>query len=260
MHGGNKGTGGRAGKEDRRPDAGSREAAPVERRSSEPTAGGGRLEARGALSKVNWQTALYAFVLGLACLVLVPLTSLWWIVPVLGAFVPLALAVLDGGGPKVGRARDEGSKERELLDALAERGEITPATAAMRTSLTVDEAAGMLEDLAGKGYLKLRADDGTLAYAVPDRNHPAAVDAPPEPADPKAEAGETPERLDEPLSERELEVLALLASGRTNPEIARELYVALGTVKSHTGNVYRKLGAANRAEAVSRARKLNLLR
>ena len=62
------------------------------------------------------------------------------------------------------------------------------------------------------------------------------------------------------MSERELEVLALLASGRTNAEIAKELFVALGTVKSHINNIYRKLEATNRAEAVTRARNINLLR
>jgi ATP/maltotriose-dependent transcriptional regulator MalT len=44
------------------------------------------------------------------------------------------------------------------------------------------------------------------------------------------------------LSELELEFLSLMASGRTNSEIARNLFVAMGTVKSHTGNIYRKLG------------------
>jgi ATP/maltotriose-dependent transcriptional regulator MalT len=65
---------------------------------------------------------------------------------------------------------------------------------------------------------------------------------------------------DDTLSERELEVLALLASGRTNSEIAHELFVAVGTVKSHVNNIYCKLGAANHAEAVARAEGLNLLR
>jgi LuxR family maltose regulon positive regulatory protein len=54
-------------------------------------------------------------------------------------------------------------------------------------------------------------------------------------------------------------VLALLASGRTNAEIARELFVAIGTVKSHAGNIYRKLDAKNRAEALGRAHELKLL-
>ena len=215
---------------------------------------------RNSSSWVNWQSALYVFVLGAACLVLVPLTSLWWIVPVLGALVPVALAVLDGPGPKLGRIDDKKLKERELLNALAERGEITPATAAMRTSLTVDEASKILGDLAGKGHMKLQAEDGIMAYALPDRDRLPAACVPPEPADAGSEAGGAPELLDDPLSERELEVLTLLASGRTNAEIAKDLFVAVGTVKSHVNNIYRKLDAANRAEAVTRARKLDLLR
>ena len=80
------------------------------------------------------------------------------------------------------------------------------------------------------------------------------------------EDGEAPgrlvahERLEDPLSERELEVLSILASGKTNSEAAGDLFVSVGTVKSHTGNIYRKLGARNRAEALNRARELGLIR
>jgi ATP/maltotriose-dependent transcriptional regulator MalT len=63
----------------------------------------------------------------------------------------------------------------------------------------------------------------------------------------------------EPLSERELEVLTLLASGRSNREVARDLFVSVGTVKTHTNNIYRKLGVRNRAEALARARSLKLI-
>jgi DNA-binding CsgD family transcriptional regulator len=63
----------------------------------------------------------------------------------------------------------------------------------------------------------------------------------------------------EPLSERELEVLQLLATGRSNREIATELYVATGTVKAHLNNIFRKLEAHSRLEAVTRARDLRLL-
>jgi LuxR family maltose regulon positive regulatory protein len=67
------------------------------------------------------------------------------------------------------------------------------------------------------------------------------------------------EALVEPLSQRELEVLHLLALGRTNQEIAQQLVVASGTVKAHLANIYRKLDVANRTEAVARARQLSIL-
>src|SRR5499427_8461815 len=64
----------------------------------------------------------------------------------------------------------------------------------------------------------------------------------------------------EPLSARELEVLALLAAGKSNQQIADELVVVLDTVKKHVGHILGKLGAANRTQAVARARALGLLR
>ena len=66
-------------------------------------------------------------------------------------------------------------------------------------------------------------------------------------------------QLSEPLSERELEVLALLAAGKSNRQIASELFVALSTVKTHAKNIYGKLDVRNRTQAVSRARQLELL-
>jgi len=63
----------------------------------------------------------------------------------------------------------------------------------------------------------------------------------------------------DPLTSRELEVLEMLAAGRSNQAIASELVVTLDTVKKHVGHVLGKLGAANRTEAVARARELNLL-
>jgi LuxR family maltose regulon positive regulatory protein len=65
--------------------------------------------------------------------------------------------------------------------------------------------------------------------------------------------------LVEPLSQRELEVLHLIALGMTNQEIARRLIVSKGTVKAHTASIYRKLDVANRTEAVARARKIGVL-
>jgi LuxR family maltose regulon positive regulatory protein len=65
--------------------------------------------------------------------------------------------------------------------------------------------------------------------------------------------------LIEPLSERELEVLRLIAEGLTNPQIAARLYLSLNTVKAHTRNIYGKLDAHSRTQAVARARALGLL-
>jgi LuxR family transcriptional regulator, maltose regulon positive regulatory protein len=65
--------------------------------------------------------------------------------------------------------------------------------------------------------------------------------------------------LPEPLSERELEVLRLIASGKSNRRIATELFVSVGTVKTHINNLYRKLDAHSRTQALARARELKLL-
>ncbi len=61
------------------------------------------------------------------------------------------------------------------------------------------------------------------------------------------------------LSAREIEVLTLIAEGKSNQEISAELYLALNTVKRHAYNIYNKLGVKNRTQAVTRARHLGLI-
>jgi len=85
-----------------------------------------------------------------------------------------------------------------------------------------------------------------------------------QPAAPVSVAGRAGDRartasLVEPLSPRELDVLRLLAAGRSNAELARELVVVEGTVKSHLIHIYGKLGVHTRTQAVARARDLGLL-
>jgi len=65
--------------------------------------------------------------------------------------------------------------------------------------------------------------------------------------------------LDSPLSEREQEVLSLIATGSTNKEIAGHLHLSPHTVKEHTSAIYRKLGVRNRAEATRQAQRLKIL-
>ncbi len=72
---------------------------------------------RDATSWVNWQSAMYVFVLGWVCVLLVPLTDLWWIALVCGMATPFALAMLDRSGLTPEEPEDGKEKERELLRA-----------------------------------------------------------------------------------------------------------------------------------------------
>ena len=65
--------------------------------------------------------------------------------------------------------------------------------------------------------------------------------------------------LIEPLSERELEILQLIAEGLSNQEIGSQLYLSLNTVKAHTRNIYGKLGVNSRMQAAARAKALGIL-
>jgi LuxR family maltose regulon positive regulatory protein len=72
-------------------------------------------------------------------------------------------------------------------------------------------------------------------------------------------ASSQPQRLIDPLSGRELEILRLLATDLSGPEVARHLVVSLSTVRTHTRNIYAKLGVNTRRAAVRRASDLDLL-
>lgn len=97
---------------------------------------------------------------------------LWWLIfvfgwgvfPAFGLFVRGVAGLSEGGQTEKPAA--PGGKERELLGALRERGELTPAQAAMETSLTVAEADGMLKELANGGHLDVRVRGGGLFYAL----------------------------------------------------------------------------------------------
>jgi DNA-binding NarL/FixJ family response regulator len=78
-------------------------------------------------------------------------------------------------------------------------------------------------------------------------------------AAPPAEQHAPMRRLAEPLTERELEVLRLMADGDSNQEIARKLVVSLATVKTHINHIFGKLGAESRVQVLTRARAAGLL-
>jgi LuxR family maltose regulon positive regulatory protein len=158
--------------------------------------------------------------------------------------------------------------------ALADGGDLAAASASLAEALAL---------AAPEGYVRVFADEGApmapllgrLAAAqrtgrvvfpapVPQRYLERLVRAfqPAAPTDTAPGATSENERpgLAEPLSRRELEVLRLLAAGKSNQQIADELVVTLATVKSHVGHILGKLAAANRTQAVARARVLGLLR
>jgi LuxR family maltose regulon positive regulatory protein len=115
----------------------------------------------------------------------------------------------------------------------------------------------------GRGYVRVFADEGAAMHALLTRVS-GEVDhldvliracVPP----PRKPAAAVPPGMYEPLTDRELEVLLLLAAGKSNQRIAHDLVVALDTVKKHVTHLLGKLGAANRTEAVARARHLGLI-
>jgi LuxR family maltose regulon positive regulatory protein len=138
-----------------------------------------------------------------------------------------------------------------LLQAQAHQalGQVGEAEAALATAVRL---------AAPENYRRLFLNEGepvaTLLPAVRE-TAPAFVDA--LLADFGRDGAVQP--LAELLSERELEVLRLVADGRSNREIADQLFVTVGTVKKHLNNVYGKLGVARRTEAVAQARQLQLL-
>jgi LuxR family transcriptional regulator, maltose regulon positive regulatory protein len=133
---------------------------------------------------------------------------------------------------------------------------------------------------AAEGWVRVFADEGAPMAALLDQlmtTSPERVEAaggiPPRylvrlaeaagqdarVAIPERRSGAVPSGLAEPLTARELEVLELLAAGKPNQAIAEELVITLHTVKRHVTHILDKLGAANRTQAVTRARELGLL-
>jgi LuxR family maltose regulon positive regulatory protein len=161
----------------------------------------------------------------------------------------LLVAVEEGG--RTGRAI-----EILVLQALVRR-------AAGETGPALDLLARALRLAAPRGYVRTFLDEGPpladLLRALAGRQDVGAYAARLLAAFPDTPSPPPSQPLAEPLSERELEVLRLVAGGLTNRQIADRLVIAVSTVKSHTNSIYGKLGVRNRTQAVARARDLDLL-
>jgi LuxR family maltose regulon positive regulatory protein len=182
------------------------------------------------------------------------------------------------------QAAEEGSRmgsviEILVLQALAHQaqGNIMPALVPLERALTLAEPEGYVRIFVDEGkpmaelLTRIEAKDGTLqvkeyilkllsAFEMHKEFHPfGSTPVEKNPTSLLAKQAVSPQPLIEPLSERELEVLRLLRTDLNGPEIARELMVSLSTLRTHTQNIYAKLGVNNRRAAVRSAEELNLL-
>lgn len=148
-------------------------------------------------------------------------------------------------------ARTSGAVWGSLARARLALGDRDAAQAAAERALELATRAGDTQVVRGARAL--------LAQLAAPREAPAGSGDLAGPLAVSPRAGSAVDRLVEPLTARELEVLRLVARGRSNAQVAAELFVTVGTVKSHVHAIAGKLGAANRVEAVARARDLGLL-
>ena len=145
-----------------------------------------------------------------------------------------------------------------LLQALALQmmGDGDQALAALQRALSLAEPEGYMRTFIDEGEPMARLLRRALAKGIAPSYVRKLLAACSEsaPAAPSVTQG-----LVEPLTEREREVLHQLAAGLSNQEIARELVIALSTVKSHVNHIYGKLGVKSRTQAVARAHELDLV-
>jgi LuxR family maltose regulon positive regulatory protein len=186
-------------------------------------------------------------------------------------------------------ARGEHEEALRLLEALRQSTEAAGRTGKLIEILTLqalalwersrrERALGTLMRALAlaepEGYVRTFVDEGakvgellSAALEARQRGHPdAAIRIPARylakllaVLAQESAAPDVGEQLSEPLSERELEVLALIAAGDSNEEIASKLFVSVSTVKTHINNLYRKLGTRSRTQAVARATEMSLL-
>jgi LuxR family transcriptional regulator, maltose regulon positive regulatory protein len=155
------------------------------------------------------------------------------------------------------QAAEDGGRTGSVIEILVlqARGDSPAALASLQRALALAEP---------EGYARIFVDEGSpmaslLTAAAKRGIAPSCVRRLLAAVDKTEGTAPTQEGLIEPLSERELDVLRLLGSDLDGPDIARELVVSLNTVRTHTKNIYAKLGVNNRRAAVRRAQELDLL-
>ena len=171
------------------------------------------------------------------------------------------------------QAAEEGGRtgsviEILVLQALAHeaKGDIPPALASLERALTLAEPEGYVRIFVDEGpamaelLTRMIASRESWAPGVEAYIHmllaalaeASAIQGP-------TQQGISPEPSVEPLSDREREVMRLLGTELKGPEIARELFISLNTLRTHTKSIFGKLGVNNRRAAIRRARELDLL-
>jgi LuxR family maltose regulon positive regulatory protein len=181
-------------------------------------------------------------------------------------FIDEALELLE----RILKAAEEGGRigsviEILVLQALAyeARGNATLALEPLARALALAEPEGYVRMFADEGrpmatLLEKMARKGNVHVQAYLRKLLAAFDSPDGARETPGQAAGA-ERLLDPLSERELEVLRLIAQGLSNREISNRLFRALSTIKGHNQTIFEKLQVQSRTEAVARARELELL-
>jgi LuxR family maltose regulon positive regulatory protein len=154
--------------------------------------------------------------------------------------------------------------------ALAMLRQIPPALVPLEEALELAEPEGYTRIFLDEGEPMLQLlrtvyrskEKGSREYEIRLLEELLSAVAPPPPASAEITPGKSLDRpvLIDPLTERELEVLRMIAEGRSNQEIAEKLIVTLGTVKAHISHIYNKLDVRSRTQAILKARQLDLLK
>ncbi len=180
-----------------------------------------------------------------------------------GAFLHEALQML----ARLLQEAEHNARGGSIIEILLLQALAWQALAQQEQALATLERALVLAEL--EGYMRLFLDEGPALLALLRLAHAQGI-APHYITRLLVASGEQPSAsaavptprstvLVEPLTERELEVLHLIAAGASNEEIAEQLVIAIGTVKRHVSNIFGKLTVSNRTQAVARAQAIGLL-